>query len=91
MGIINSIKTFFYGFVVRAKLGFYTRKKRKHKKFARKLIIEKLGRVTLDPKTVDKIAENYLNIGEIFLDRKNLKAVFSVHRLNGRRKNNSTT
>ena len=89
MGIINSIKTLFYGFIMRFKLGLCTRKKRKRKKFAKKILTEKLSRIKLDEKTVTKITENYLNIGEIFLDRKNLKALFGLHRFSEKRKNGS--
>ncbi|MCE7742191.1 MAG: hypothetical protein GOP50_07000 [Candidatus Heimdallarchaeota archaeon] len=89
MSIFNSIKTFFYGFIMRIKLGWYTRQKRKRKKFTRKVLYEKLGKVKLDQKTIEKITNNYLNIGEIFLDRKNLKAAFSFHRINVKKKNSS--
>ncbi|MHA1199039.1 MAG: hypothetical protein ACTSQF_06785 [Candidatus Heimdallarchaeaceae archaeon] len=89
MGIITSIKTIFYGFVMRVKLSWYTRKKRKRKKITKRILFEKLEKEKLDPKTLEKIAENYLNIGEIFLDRKNLKTVFSFHKFNGKRKNKS--
>jgi len=89
MGIINSIKTLFYGFVMRFKLGLYSRKKRKRKKFARRILTEKLSSIKLEEKTVEKIAENYLNIGEIFLDRKNLRTLFNIHRISEKRKNAS--
>jgi hypothetical protein len=91
MGIINSIKTLYYGLIMRVKLGFYTRKKRRHKKFAQKILIERLSKIKLKDKTLERITENYLNIGEIFLDRKNLKAAFSFHRLTTRRKNNTNS
>ena len=89
MGIFNSIKILYYGLIMRVKLGFYTRKKHKHKRFAKKILEEKLSKMNLDAKTLNRITENYLDIGEIFLDRKNLKAAFSFHRYVERRKNST--
>ena len=90
MGLFSFIKTLFYGFTIRIKLGWYTRKKHKRKKFMRNVLCEKFQDVKIDQKTLEKITENYLDIGEIFLDRKNLKAAFSFRWMNGKKKNNTS-
>ena len=86
MGLINFVKTLFYGFMMRIKLSWYTRKKRKKKKFMEKVLLEKLGDTRIEEKTIEKVIENYLEVGEIFLDRKNLKAAFGFFRINLREK-----
>ncbi len=83
------VKTLYYGFIIRAKLSLYTRKKRKSKKIFQAVLTEKLSKEKLDAKTIEKISTNYLNIGEIFMDRKNLKSAFSLNMIYEKRRNNS--
>ena len=82
------MKTLYYGFVIRIKLMWYTRKKRKGKKVTKKFLSEKLINEKINPNIVEKISDNYLNIGEIFLDRKNLKAAFSVNQIFDKKRTN---
>ncbi len=90
MGILSFIKALFYGVIIRIKLGWYARKKRKRKSHMRKILFEKLSKMKIDQKTLETITNNYLDIGEIFLDRKNLKAAFSFRWMNGKKKNSSS-
>ena len=62
------------------KLIWYSRKKRRKKKVVKTFLYENLEKEKLDKKTIDMITENYLKIGEIFLDRKVLRTAFSLNR-----------
>jgi len=77
----NLITTLYYGFILRIKLGLYSRKKRKKKKMIKAFLVNKLEKESYNEKNIEKIAENYLKIGEIFLDQKNMRTAFRVNRL----------
>lgn len=84
MGIFstfNLITTLYYGFTLRIKLSWYSRKKRRKKKMIRTFLINKLGKEKYTEKNIEKIAENYLKIGEIFFDQKNMRTAFRINRL----------
>ena len=94
MGIfsfLNPIITLYYGFILQVKLSWYSRKKRRRKKMIRGFLSDKLKDENYSKKTTDKIVENYLNIGEIFLDRKNMHTAFSINKLLVPRKTKSKT
>ena len=84
MGIfsfLNPIITLYYGFILRIKLSWYSRQKSKRTRIIKDFLTTKLEKEKYDKKTTDSIIENYLKIGEIFLDRKNMHTVFSVNRM----------
>ena len=74
------IATLFYAVILRIKLSWYSRQKRKRKKVVRAYLSENLEKQNIDEKTIEIIIVNYLKIGELFLDRKILKAAFSIDR-----------
>jgi len=79
--IFNLITTLYYGFTLRIKLSWYSRKKRKKKKMIKTFLVNKLEKEKYTEKNIEKIAENYLKIGEIFFDKKNMQTAFKVNRL----------
>ncbi len=84
MGIFstfNLITTLYYGIALRIKLSWYSRKKRKKKKMIKNFLVNKLEKERYTRKNIEKIAENYLKIGEIFFDQKNMRTAFRVNRL----------
>ncbi len=84
MGIfsfLNPIITLYYGFILRIKLSWYSRQKKKRIKIVKEFLANKLEKEKYDKKTSNKIVENYLKIGEIFLDRKNMHTAFSVNKI----------
>ncbi len=79
--IFNLITTLYYRFVLRIKLSWYSRKKSKKKKMIKAFLVNKLEKEKYNEKYIEKIAENYLKTGEIFLDQKNMRTAFRVNRL----------
>ncbi len=79
--IFNLITTLYYGIALRIKLSWYSRKKRKKKKMIKTFIVKKLEKEKYTEKNIEKIAENFLKIGEIFFDQKNMRTAFRVNRL----------
>ncbi|MCE7748526.1 MAG: hypothetical protein GPJ51_09005 [Candidatus Heimdallarchaeota archaeon] len=77
----NLITTLYYGIALRIKLSWYSRKKRKKKKMIKIFLVNKLEKERYTRKNIEKIAENYLKIGDIFFDQKNMRTAFRVNRL----------
>lgn len=89
MGLLNPIKTLYYGLIIRIKLGWFLKKERKMKKIAEKILLDKFAKEKIDQNTLDKISNNYLSISNILLDRKNMKAALSIPYLDNKRKDTS--
>ncbi|MHA1217707.1 MAG: hypothetical protein ACTSO5_03380 [Candidatus Heimdallarchaeaceae archaeon] len=84
MGIFstfNLVTTLYYGIALRIKLSWYSRKKRKKKKMIKNFLVNKLEKEKYTGKNIEKMAENYLKIGEIFFDQKNMRTAFRFNRL----------
>jgi hypothetical protein len=83
---LNPIITLYYGFILRIKLSWFSRQKNKKSRIVREFLESKLEKEKYDKKTISRITNNFLNIGEIFLDRKNMRNALSVNKMLAPRK-----
>ncbi|MCG3216158.1 MAG: hypothetical protein KAS63_05550 [Candidatus Heimdallarchaeota archaeon] len=80
MKIFRPISTIYYGFVLKIKSQWYSRKKRKLKRATKVFLKEKLKNEEFSEEITNKVINNYLSFGEIIFDRKILEGALSIDR-----------
>ena len=80
MGIFSPLVTIYYVFVLKMKLNWYSRKKRKMKNVSKIFLKEKLSNNGFSEEITKIVIDNYLNFGETIFDREILEAAFSIDR-----------